>query len=1172
MRIGTYLSGKLRQTLESLIAFFTISAGALICLWSWATPGIVMSHDMSFPPNATALSRYVGQGFRSFDFHAVTGGPHPTGPAITAEYWLPLLMLSRVIPYDVATKVALVGPLIAAAFIGFWYFRFRFGANVLSSTLAAFFVGFNPWILERIVQGHIFIVGPYWLIIWIGLQTAHWFEHDDYRLLFGQQVMLFFLFPLEQHFVIMFDLATFAGIVAKSTANVRAALLLLFPVAGLLCSAWTFYNTFLYYTQGAVWYSPVEQFFSSSRFSSILNVLSLKSSWVAPYDTLVGNGALSELFACIAAITAVILLVAAAVRPGSRYIFFVGVAAVILGMGTAAPFGLGALAAWAIAHVPLANAFRDPNKWLLFLVLSLALASCRRFTFRNASSWCLAAMCVLVLFSARPYMTQSFRQQVRPVTIPAYYAQAFAKLNALSPGVVLALPTIPEVKYTWSAAPIRLLLYYYVGSQSILTNDFFLPHYLGKIGPDLEQRLWSHKRLGLVDPELNSLGVQYVLVDTSARPSWVWRAQLASVAASQRLRLLFRTGQILLFERKGTTDAIGYSSIPRAQYGSPSGLAEAELLARTRHGSMPVVAADENKSGEATFEGTRIGEISGLRTAFDPQTRVQVAAAYRYPISLFSASSRSDAFPPINLSDVKQSGLFLTSLVEGTSTDKDGNMLWGSDSGRLVLDAFVSGPLSESARVTLNGLKVGSPAQITVSVNGNVVAHTFVKSDDSPTFTTNLKPFANRIVIDASPATAGITSLQLSQAIRVDTVHIQRGTGAFPVTTARLETDVNVRQLLASSGISGKWQKVNIPAANSPTIIVSGLHLSSPWNPLVLVVQLTGSSASGFYFFPIFGSGTIPPISLSDIVKYIHAGRPESGIGSVTSAHVSGYGILSGADPSSMEASFGDVSISRFTSTAEHVSKGSANITAMGPAILAVGTNQYLTASFSAQRDNGKMKAEGRACERRGFNVALASDYSGPVTIALSNAALNYNLFDGAGRSRIESYGVVTREMGDIRISVDSAILKQGAGGQRDLFIAVPGCSLETVTALMLGNGTSDLSFFGRPSHTETKVATRLLYDPLKREVESQGSGIAEFSLPIVDGLKLCGTRCVAPSSEVNGFGAAWKVRPGTYKVEFRYPATRRFAAWLSAVATAVFLTAWLVVYFVRSYSLRDEV
>jgi hypothetical protein len=1149
---GVAITNPLRARLHAFEAatgrfapLLVIVAVWLLCFWSWAEPGMVMSHDMSFPPNEQMLASYVKQGLSGMDLHAITGGVRPTAPTITAEYWLPLLLLSHVISYEMATKMFVAGPLLLAALIAYLYFRVGFRARRSAAVAAAILVGFNPWIFEQIAVGHVFIVGPYWLIVAAGLQTALWWERSDARLLFGQQLMLALLFPLQQHFFIIFQASTVAGIVAKSLVNTRNWRLMLFPIAGLLCSAWTFFNTFLYYSGGAVWYSPAQEFFSTSRFSGLLNVLAMKSSWVAPYDGVMGHGFLAVLLGVLSPVAGLWLVITRAIERPYRYLCVVGAVAVILAMGARAPLGLGAAQAWAVGHLPIVNAFRDPNKWVLLLLLVLGISAARPFgagVLRGAS-W--LAIAFLVLASLAPYATIGFRQQLRPVVIPRAYAEALGKVDDLPAGVVLVLPMIPEMQYTWSAAPIRLPLYYYSGRQSLVTNDFFLGGNLREVVSQLNTDLWSQHDLGLAQAEINTLAVRYLLVDTDTEPSWIWESQLASISSMDRLKLLFRSGSILVFECQDARERAIYPGAPAvATFGSPTGLMQAELLQSSGEGA-PLLSAAPAQNGTTTLGAASIGPPGGL-SALKTGIAVQVPVGFPVLGGVVPRESRYGTFPSIPYNEVKQSTLPVVLLSEGTADTVDGKPVWQGDGGQIVLNAFVPGPFGETALVRVNDIAVSAPSHVVVTVNGAVVAQAFVAKTGSIRLLARLIPLNNSLVLTATPVTAlAPVSIRTPQSVIVLAPTLERVQGVLSVQRDSISVLGRQRQLTPAPVTAGVWSDVDVPMGSAPAIEVH--DQSTTDRPLLLTFRLSGE-ARGFYFYPLFVNGDAH-FALWDLLREV---APTTDAGALAVSRLTGYGIFADSD-ASHDARFGWIGVSHFGSTKEPRAPD-VRLSLRGAVAIWRPINSKVSAVFypvkapSAKRPCAMMS-------RRGIVVSIPGHINRAVSVAVAPSSLIHEARDLVAGCRtvamVESSG-----HDDDRISLDPSTLASDSRGNRQIILPIPADAAVTAAALVLGSGRSDVSFHGVTAN-QVPPSGYVSYDPNTGILSSSGAGVGSPLVPVDDYLVLCSGECTHSAATVDGFAAAWRLGPGTYRLSYSYGKDREVALYVSAVSTLLFLWAW---------------
>lgn len=383
------------------------------------------------------------------------------------------------------------------------------GGQFVAATLAVW----NPYVAERLLQGHWSLLVGYGCLPWVAVAVLRLRSGDgtSWAVLFW--IAFAGLTPTGLMLAATVALATCAAPGAGRSRRWCAAISLGAAVLGAL--PWLV--------------APmVSGSLSSSQAAGVTEFAARAEPGLGTLGSLAGLGGIwngqavpstrMTLFALLA--TAVLLAVVAvglptaARRPGARPLLVLAVVAVVAPALMATGPGLAAVEA-IVRAVPGLGVLRDAQKWVALALPGYALAGASAVltVARRVPRGATAAVCCLALLAVLPDLAWGVGGKVTSVRYPAGWATAAAVVNA-DPRPVAVLPPMSMRHFPWAgSAPVLDPLPRWVSAEVLTSGDLNIG---GRTVPGEGSRAREIERLvqsGAGVDELAAAGVGWVVVE-----------------------------------------------------------------------------------------------------------------------------------------------------------------------------------------------------------------------------------------------------------------------------------------------------------------------------------------------------------------------------------------------------------------------------------------------------------------------------------------------------------------------------------------------------------------------------------------------------------------------------------------------------------------------------------
>jgi hypothetical protein len=525
--------------------------------------GIVARKDMVFAFGMQPFYRALTRSFYPWDSHLFMGYYEPMFSS-TLFFKLSIAPLMMVFPVTDAAVVWLILTLLFSG-VSMYYMVYRLSGKKKAGFVSAVLYMYNPWILERILSGHLTIligyaIMPIFMVLFMeSSNTLNRLQAIQTGLVFALlmfiEMRVAWLAFILMAFYFIFHLLW--NVIKKQKLHdrlflVKEEVLCLFIVVGLgflLNAFWIVPYLNYLSTYGSTYPASlptIQYMYGYGSKATIPNVARMSGYWIAHFEKIV-LGSLNEntelislwfvLGFSLAAFAFISSLLQRGDRKYSAFFALTALAGIFLGKGANEPFGF--LYVWAFEHA-FAGLFHEPNRFVFFVSFSYAfligsgtsslsdilkekpfetnrkLPAVGKIGKRLISALPAVVICLLILSYSWPMITGDFYGELSRVEYPEEYKDLDSWLAGQSGDYrVLFLPPWYFTKYDWLPERydnIREHLIVYPAKPVVALGY-----------GDLSDRftrfvLWSfyHNRTEYAGKLLSLLGVRYIILRTDA--------------------------------------------------------------------------------------------------------------------------------------------------------------------------------------------------------------------------------------------------------------------------------------------------------------------------------------------------------------------------------------------------------------------------------------------------------------------------------------------------------------------------------------------------------------------------------------------------------------------------------------------------------------------------------
>jgi len=553
--------------------------------------GHVFHEDSAFPWNHTLLDVAISQFFSSWDPYTLLGEHHVLRaefPAITLIYFLHLFVNS----VPVAVKLLYIITLAVSA-ISMYALIYSLQRDSLSAFISSLFYILNPWVFDRFLSGHFNVLTAYSLVP-IALLTIIKVNKKKITLANSLLTSLLCGFILRANwhigiFLIFILIAFRTYRILLNKPDFKRILnegITIFFILGLIILInldWLPYTLWHGPEFIGGYYPPIEEFYALSKNSDILNVLMFNSYWAQSVEKLFvdifGSGLLYSFWQLSPFILLTLSLLPLVKRKmhnqqiGKIYYFFAltFLCGVILSNGAKAPFG--ELNVWLFQNVPFFSIFRDPNKFVYLMILSVSVmlgvsvsvlkGAIRigkfRLSFRKIVTFLAISSIFLnsgvVLINLKP--STADRIAIQTVVFPKEYEELynFLKSDPDYPNYRIAIlpPYVTMENFSWSELYVHNPLRTVPIVPFIIVDDVRNPSFVNDYAWHVFRLVYTNKttKIGSL---FAPLSVKYFIVQEDAEPPPLSNTQVflskdetKILNAQEDLTLVYSEGTIKIY-------------------------------------------------------------------------------------------------------------------------------------------------------------------------------------------------------------------------------------------------------------------------------------------------------------------------------------------------------------------------------------------------------------------------------------------------------------------------------------------------------------------------------------------------------------------------------------------------------------------------------------------------
>lgn len=558
-----FCAGRRKETFQTVFVILVLATLSILTYHKlFFSTGIIAREDMTFAFDTHHFYRILTRSFYPWQSALFLGHYEPMFSG-TLFFKLTMIPLMMIFPATDAAVVWLVLTLLFSG-ISMYYMVYRLSGKRRAGFVSAILYMYNPWILERILSGHItiligYIVVPLFMILFIeSLSTSNRLQAVKAGLIFAL-LMFIEMRVAWLAFILMtlyFASHLASNILKKSKPNeilflVKDKTSPFFIVIGLgflLNAFWIVPYLNYLSTHAAIYPSTlptVEYAYGYSSKADIANVARMSGYWLAHFEKIVrgsfdGNTELLNMWFflgfSLAALAFITFLLNLGNRKYSASFALMALVGIFLGKGANEPFGF--IYVWAFEHT-FAGLFHEPNRFVYLVSFSYAFligvgvaslsdilqekllgTACRSpvagFKKKCVGAFPVMIVCLLILGYSWPMLTGDFYGELSRVEYPEEYKDLDSWLAAQNGDYrVLFLPPWYFTKYDWLP----------MGYDNIREHLIVYPAKpVVALGyGDLSDRftrfvLWSlyHNKTAYAGKLLSLLGVRYIVLRTDA--------------------------------------------------------------------------------------------------------------------------------------------------------------------------------------------------------------------------------------------------------------------------------------------------------------------------------------------------------------------------------------------------------------------------------------------------------------------------------------------------------------------------------------------------------------------------------------------------------------------------------------------------------------------------------